>query len=268
VWNVELVNKTFTALEAEEILKIKPGVSLSHDVTAWAFEKNGFYSVRSAYRLLKESQMADAMASSSEAGASGDGRAWSLLWKLDAPPKVRVFWWRVLHDALPSKVKLKRRHVAKESFYEVCGDPEESVYHVIWQCPVAKCFWAEIKRVLGHVVPDFHPNSWATDVFCLEVCPPKIVAVVVCGAWSLWSGRNARRHGRQVWEPGAAVRYISKLLEEMAMLKTPARPGQPRMAMKWKKPEEGWCKVNTDAAFDTVSGTGSAGVVIRDEQGQ
>jgi hypothetical protein len=54
------------------------------------------------------------------------------------------------------------------------------------------------------------------------------------------------------------VRYISKLLEEMVMLKTPARPCQQRMAMKWKKPEEGWCKVNTDAAFDTVSGTGDS----------
>jgi hypothetical protein len=39
----------------------------------------------------------------------------------------------VLHDALPSKEKLKKRHVAMESFCEVCGDPDESVYHVIWQ---------------------------------------------------------------------------------------------------------------------------------------
>jgi hypothetical protein len=54
----------------------------------------------------------------------------------------------------------------------------------------------------------------------------------------------------------------------MAMLKIPPRPAQPRLAVKWQKPEVGWCKVNTDAAFDLASGSGSAGVVIRDEQGQ
>jgi hypothetical protein len=140
VWNDVLVNKTFMALEEEEILKIKPGVSLSHDVLAWAFEKNGLYFVRSAYRFLKEVQMAGAMSSATEAGVSGDDQAWRLLWKLNVPPKVRVFWWRVLHDALPSKEKLKKRHVAKESFCEVCRDPDESVYHVIWKCPVAKRF--------------------------------------------------------------------------------------------------------------------------------
>jgi hypothetical protein len=70
VWDEEIVHKTFMTLEAEEIMKIKPGVSLSHDVLAWAFEKNGLYSVRSAYRLLKEAQMAEAMATTAEARAS------------------------------------------------------------------------------------------------------------------------------------------------------------------------------------------------------
>jgi ribonuclease HI len=39
------------------------------------------------------------------------------------------------------------------------------------------------------------------------------------------------------------------------------------LAVKWKASKVGWFKVNTDAAFDVASGTGSVGVVIRDEQG-
>ena len=79
------------------------------------------------YRLLKEDQMAAAMAAQGETMASGDERAWSAVWKLNVPPKVHVFWWRVLHNSLPSKVELKRRHVAMESFCEMCGDPDESM---------------------------------------------------------------------------------------------------------------------------------------------
>jgi hypothetical protein len=58
------------ALEAAEVLKIKPSACLEHDVLAWAYEKNGLYSARSVYRLLKEDQIAVAMATRGETAAS------------------------------------------------------------------------------------------------------------------------------------------------------------------------------------------------------
>ncbi|CAD6262780.1 unnamed protein product [Miscanthus lutarioriparius] len=75
VWDEEIVHKSFMSLEATEILKIKLGVNLESDVMAWAFEKNGFYSVRTTYRLLKDEQMGQAMAATGEAWASGNDRA-------------------------------------------------------------------------------------------------------------------------------------------------------------------------------------------------
>lgn len=39
--------------------------------------------------------------------------------------------------------------MAKESFCEFCGDPEETLYHVVFDCPVAKRFWSEVKKSLG-----------------------------------------------------------------------------------------------------------------------
>jgi hypothetical protein len=111
-WDEGAVHRSFMALEVEEVLKIRPSSRLQDDVLAWAFEKNDFYSVRSAYRLLKEDQMATAMVVSSETMASEDSQSWRALWKVNIPPKVRVFWWRGLHNSLPSKSELKRRHVA------------------------------------------------------------------------------------------------------------------------------------------------------------
>lgn len=122
VWDEGAVRRSFMALEAAEVMKIKLSTRLQEDVLAWAFENHGIYSVRSAYRLLKEDQTAAAMATAGETMASGDDRSWRQVWKLNVPLKVRVFWWRVLHISLPSKVELKRRHVAMESFCEMCGD--------------------------------------------------------------------------------------------------------------------------------------------------
>lgn len=239
------------ALEAEEVLKIKPSTRLQDDVLAWALDKHGVYTVRSAYRLLKDDQQAQAMSASNEQMASGNSGFLSAVWKLSVPPKIRVFWWRVLHNSLPSKLELKRWHVEKESYCEVCGDPAESLYHVFFRCPVAKRFWKEVKKLTGVQVPELHPASWATDIFRPDVCTAPAARWLVCGAWALWTGRNNGHHGRKVWEPGASARYISSLLEGMATLKMPTKPIRPARPNRWKPPELGWCKVNCDASFDS-----------------
>jgi hypothetical protein len=95
-WNIQAVQKSFMAIEVAEVLKIKPSDQLERDVLAWAHE-----------RLLKTEQTEKAMADSQEALGSGASAHWSTLWKLKVPPKVWVFWWRVLHNSLPSKSEMK-----------------------------------------------------------------------------------------------------------------------------------------------------------------
>ena len=51
-------------------------------------------------------------------------------------------------------------------------------------------------------------------------------------------------------------------------MKMPTLKPKPARNVRWQKPEEGWFKVNTDAAFDQGSCTGRARVVIRDHQGR
>ena len=101
VWDEEAVCKSFLALDVVEMLKIKPSNQLENDVLAWAFERNRTCSVRSAYKLLKEAQMAATMAATVETMVSNDGRTWNGVWKLNVPPKVRAFWWHLLHNSLP-----------------------------------------------------------------------------------------------------------------------------------------------------------------------
>ncbi|GJN28463.1 hypothetical protein PR202_gb16590 [Eleusine coracana subsp. coracana] len=57
IWDEQLVRDTFIHIDAEKILRIRPGVRLSEDVDAWSLERHGQYSVRSAYRLLKDEQI-------------------------------------------------------------------------------------------------------------------------------------------------------------------------------------------------------------------
>ncbi|OEL23816.1 hypothetical protein BAE44_0015165, partial [Dichanthelium oligosanthes] len=188
------------------------------DTLAWAFEKNGVYSVQSAYILLKDEEMREIRASSVPESSSNSGAWWKLLWKMKIPSKVRIFWWRAIHNFLPVKCELFRRHVAKESFCEECGHSQETVFHVAFECTAALRFWQCIREITGKKPPALHPSTWAKDLLIKNVCPANDAALFACCVWSLWTGRNNRRHGNERWNPNAVAHYVEKMIEDLFMI--------------------------------------------------
>ena len=94
------------------------------------------------------------------------------------------------------------------------------------------------------------------------------MAIIICGVWSLWSGRNARRHGKEVWNPRVALKHVATMVEELMCLNMGGLKQPPREKQKWQKPVFGWRKVNTDASFQASSASGAGGAVVRDEEGR
>jgi hypothetical protein len=99
-----------------------------------------------------------------------------------------------VNNFLPTKLELRRRHVEQEAFCETCGAEGESLFHVVFQCTMARRFWQAAEQVLGIKVPSLHPTSWMRDVLSGDVCSDREMRFIVGGAWSLWTGRNARKH--------------------------------------------------------------------------
>ena len=65
-------------------------------------------------------------------------------------------------------------------------------------CTVAKSFWREAKKVTGVKLSELHPLTWAHDLVDPALCPPKDVAIFLCGMWSLWMSMNKQQHGEKV----------------------------------------------------------------------
>lgn len=117
-------------------------------------------------------------------------------------------------------------------------------------------------------MPNLHPITWARDIMAHHEMRSDEASVLVCGAWSLWSVRNARHHGSRNWEPDAAARHVSKMLEEMLSLEIDRRPATSKPRERWNPSERGWVKVNTDGAFYSEPGNRASGMIIRDELDQ
>lgn len=47
---------------------------------------------------------------------------------------------------------------------EVCGNPEESIRHVLLECSVAKEFWFQVRQTTGIKIPQLNSATWASDL--------------------------------------------------------------------------------------------------------
>jgi len=70
--------------------------SVTHDVPVWKFEKDGDYSVKTAYKDILNHDVAII-----QHRVPGN---WTFIWNLKLPPKVKNFLWRACRNCLPISI--------------------------------------------------------------------------------------------------------------------------------------------------------------------
>lgn len=68
---------------------------------------------------------------------------------MNVPPKLNNFLWRVCHNSLPVAVSLRRRGCNIERYCQLCGEEEESLNHMMFQCRISREIW-ELANFLPH----------------------------------------------------------------------------------------------------------------------
>src|SRR5688572_17850131 len=115
-WREDIINRFFRSHDAERFLKIRLPTRVQEDFIAWAYEKNGCFSVRSAYRLAKS--LLDEERGGSRQSNSTDGEVrpiWKTFWKIPLPHKVLIFGWKLINDGLATRVNKRRRSIEQGS---------------------------------------------------------------------------------------------------------------------------------------------------------
>ena len=69
---------------------------------------------------------------------------WTNLWKLQIPPKLKCFLWKVYHNAFPSSENLVKRNVPIDPSCKLCSETLESSFHVLFQCTSANAVWKKV----------------------------------------------------------------------------------------------------------------------------
>lgn len=103
---------------------------------AWNYEKNGLFSVRSAYRLAMRRTHGEGEIGSSTTNLDGR-KVWKSLWAAQVPEKVKVFAWKVANNGIPTQANKCYRHLVQVESCELCGFGREDCFHACVQCPHA-----------------------------------------------------------------------------------------------------------------------------------
>ena len=106
------------------MLGIPLPVSDIEDSFCWGFSGSGTFSVKSATWLAHDH-------------VEHTTPAWEFnwIWKIDAPPKILIFLWQMLHNALPIRVNLCRRGFQVDAACPLCAGSIETNDHLFWECP-------------------------------------------------------------------------------------------------------------------------------------
>lgn len=86
--------------------------SQANDLLIWNQSATGNYTVRSTYHLLMKKIICN-----NALKVEGN---WSLLWKLQIPPKVKQFLWNTLRGCLPTRTHLQQKGVQFTCLCEYC----------------------------------------------------------------------------------------------------------------------------------------------------
>ncbi|KAF4394618.1 hypothetical protein F8388_020443 [Cannabis sativa] len=132
-WDLLSLQSNFSQVDIDRILTIPLSLFPHDDVLVWNNSFTGIYNVKYGY------QLAVTLAEQEESNCSSSiEHWWSTFWKMNLPPKVRIFVWKIFHTSLPAAAELYRRHIATSPYYSICNSCEETINHALFYCPRAK----------------------------------------------------------------------------------------------------------------------------------
>ncbi|KAL4361719.1 hypothetical protein GQ457_04G001290 [Hibiscus cannabinus] len=176
-----------------------------------------------------------------------------------------------LQDRLLSNQARARRSLTSDSSCSLCGAEEESLLHIIWDCPDIRNPWMSLSVQSAHrrfftiSLREWILHGTFSASFCDLIDGP-FQFLFASFIWQAWKHRNAfALAGRNM---GAeSLLHISMHWAKLYHLPRHHAivPYYSFAAnVKWSPPPNGWIYLNSDASLSHSSGVASIGGVVRD----
>ncbi|CAN1763719.1 Putative ribonuclease H protein At1g65750 [Linum perenne] len=263
-WDKELVEALFDQRDVLEIFSVPIGVGGIRDELIWHFDPKGAYSVRSAYRVFMEgiNPRPDLIVQG----------AWTQLWDLSVPPRIKNFMWRLGREVIPTRAALRRRHIAVPSGCGVCGNDSEDYNHLFFDCSFATDCWNHAGlSVWINSIRMSVPQSSERIQRILQAAQSDSRDKASTVLWGIWNERNRRVWRNESCTAGTAMKLALDDVKNWSAAQIPAVPHAHPAADpcgKWHAPPFGSLKCNSDVGFQAATNEMGMGIILRDCDGR
>ncbi|CAN1146735.1 Putative ribonuclease H protein At1g65750, partial [Linum perenne] len=263
-WDGEHILAIFNDMDATLDLSLPPPRSNRPNKLIWHFNRNGDYTVRSAYRVAMEQVW-----NREHLHVLGE---WSSLWRIKLSPKIKQFCWRLGRGAISTRQALDVRGIRISVECGCCAVAEESDWHLFLDCPIVAGCW--LKAGLTSMIRTSMAGKSSIREWLLSVIvgsPEAIVQKVIVINWSVWKESNNRVWSNKSSEPEWIIKQgLDELYDWLKAQDKPneTAPSRTIECDKWHRPESGTLSCNVDAAiFDNERRSG-VGMIVRNTMGE
>jgi hypothetical protein len=184
---------------------------------------------------------------------------------------MNIHLWRFAHDCLPSGIQLNKRHVPEASNYIFCDRPE-SIEHALLFCQFARTVWRDVKQIIPLQLKRKEFTTTKHWLFEFLSRANELQATTLSVAFYLiWEARNDARNSNSKPCPsrisGKIVAFIDFIKQHLYKEVSVQRCVSSSSDLSWSPSPPGTIVVNSNAAVFHGSGGFSAGVLIRDHEG-
>lgn len=142
------------------------------------------------------------------------------LWRVKAPPKIKIFFWLALHRRIWTAERRKRHGFQENDDCALCGQAPESVEHLFLGCVFTRQIWFNLLAPVG--LAAFVPSSdkrlgtWWLHQRSRIVCQaaPVFDCLLLLIYWCVWKERNKRIFNHQSSQVDAVARSLLMEAEE------------------------------------------------------
>ncbi|CAN1832077.1 Putative ribonuclease H protein At1g65750 [Linum perenne] len=260
-WNWSLFNQFLSRDGCLQVAGMSPpSAGAGEDRITWGLERDGHFRIRSAYLLAAE-----------EEGGTLDP-IWRLIWRWKGPQRIRQFLWLVAHNRLLTNSERHRRHLAEIGACQVCPGLEESVLHVLRDCPLASATWELLTLPSGDQTFFQTPLLQWIEGF---IWKPELCLLFGVTCWWLWRARNDRVFNNKLTTADGLTRHIQAwvalvgdTLDRDRFISHTGPPTRTGEQISWEPAPPEWVTLNSDGSVLSESGQAAAGGLIRNSQGR
>ncbi|CAA7050210.1 unnamed protein product [Microthlaspi erraticum] len=226
-WNKEKIENLLPH-HLNDILLIRPSLTGARDSFIWIPTKSGDYSVKTGYHVALGTTDAPAQHNHSSIN-------WNLeIWHGRFSPKMKVFLWKIMQEALPLGDNLLSRGLMDNACCVHCAELE-TTEHLFLQCAFAQRVWNQgpFKTALNPLIfPNFTSALIASkDWICLPPTGLGAGPLFPWICWSIWNSRNYLVFEERTFSPEETLsKVISEAKEwQLAQVKTQKGPITPNL---------------------------------------